>query len=76
CPECKEMGVDGRVAIIEVVPITHNLREAMTNFTGFDQLQEIAEREGMVTMRQDGILKALNGEVRYDDVVRVTSENE
>jgi type IV pilus assembly protein PilB len=76
CPECKEMGVDGRLAIIEVVPITHNLREAMTNFTGFDQLQEIASKEGMVTMRQDGILKALTGEVRYEDVIRVTSENE
>ena len=76
CPECKEMGVDGRIGIFEVVPITHELREAMTNFKGFDQLLEIASREGMVTMRQDGILKALVGEVRYEDVMRVTSENE
>lgn len=76
CPECKEMGVDGRIGIFEVIPITHEFREAMTNFTGFDQLLDIASREGMVTMRQDGLLKALVGEVRYEDVMRVTSENE
>ena len=76
CPECKEMGVDGRIAIFEVVPISHALREAMTNFHGFDQLVEIASNEGMVTMRQDGLLKALVGEVLFKDVMRITSENE
>ncbi|HSX24890.1 MAG TPA: GspE/PulE family protein [Candidatus Andersenbacteria bacterium] len=76
CPECKEMGVDGRIAIFEVVPISHALREAMTDFHGFDQLLEIASNEGMVTMRQDGLLKALTGEVLFRDVMRVTSENE
>jgi len=75
CPECKEMGIDGRIAIFEVVPISHALREAITSFNGFDQLLEIASREGMVTMRQDGLLKALVGEVRYEDVMHVTSEN-
>ncbi len=76
CPECKEMGIDGRIGIFEVVPISHALREAMTDFHGFDQLVEIALGEGMVTMRQDGLLKALIGDVLFKDVMRITSENE
>lgn len=76
CPECKEMGVLGRVAIFEVVPISRKMREGINEFKGFDELNAIAKSEGMVTMRQDGLLKALAGEVRYEDVLRVTSEIE
>ncbi len=76
CPECKEMGVLGRVAIFEVVPISRKMREGINEFNGFDALNAIAKSEGMVTMRQDGLLKALAGEVRYEDVLRVTSEIE
>lgn len=76
CPECKEMGVMGRVAIFEIVPISRAMRESINNFKGFDELNAIAKQEGMVSMRQDGLLKALVGEVRYEDVVRVTSEVE
>ena len=76
CPECKEMGVSGRVAIIEIVPITRQMRVAMNEFSGFDALVSIAKKEGMVSMRCDGTLKALAGEVRYEDVIRVTSETE
>lgn len=76
CPECKEMGVVGRLAIFEVVPISRQMRVAINEFSGFDALAAIAKQEGMITMRQEGILKALIGEVRYEDVLRVTSETE
>lgn len=76
CPECKEMGVSGRVAIFEVVPISRNMRVAINEFSGFDDLAAIAKSEGMISIRQEGILKALTGEVRYEDVLRVTSEIE
>lgn len=76
CPECKEMGISGRLAIFEVVPISREMRSAMNDFSNIDTLDAIAKKEGMVTMRQDGLLKALTGEVRYEDVMRVTSESE
>lgn len=76
CPECKEMGILGRLAIFEVVPISRKMRVAINDFSDFDTLNTIAKNEGMVTMRQDGLLKALVGEVRYEDVMRVTSESE
>ncbi len=76
CSECKEMGISGRLAIFEVVPISRKMRGAINDFSNFDTLNAIATSEGMVTMRQDGFLKALIGEVRYEDVMRVTSETE
>ena len=76
CTECKEMGVSGRVAIVELVPISREMRVAINEFSGFDKLENIAKKEGMISMRQEGLLKALNGEVRYEDVIRVTSETD
>lgn len=76
CPDCKEVGISGRLAIVEVVPISREMRVAINNFSGFDKLDTIAKKEGMITMRQEGVLKALVGEVRYEDVLRVTSETE
>lgn len=76
CPECKEMGIVGRIAIFEVVPISRTMRASINDFSGLDAITAIAKQEGMVTMRQDGLLKALLGEVRYEDVLRVTSEVE
>lgn len=76
CAECKEMGILGRLAIFEVVPISRKMRAAINDFSDFDVLNTIAKEEGMVTIRQDGLLKALTGEVRYEDVIRVTSESD
>lgn len=75
CPACHERGLSGRLAIFEVVPLTRRLREGMNQSAEYDTLQDVALAEGMITMRQDGILKALNGEVLYEDVLRATSED-
>ncbi|MEX1111872.1 MAG: GspE/PulE family protein [Candidatus Andersenbacteria bacterium] len=75
CPVCQERGSIGRLAIFEAIPVSRAFREVMNNDAGYDTLQDIAMREGLITMRQDGILKALNGEVLYEDVMRVTSQD-
>ncbi len=76
CPACQERGVVGRLAIFEAVKVTRHLREAINNAAEYDTLQDIARQEGMITMRQDGLLKALAGEVLFEDVLRVTSEDQ
>lgn len=75
CEECQDMGSTGRIGIFEVVPISRALRTAVNEAAGYDTLQDMAKAEGMITMRQDGLLKALAGEVRFEDVLRVTSES-
>lgn len=76
CPACDERGSIGRLAIFEVVPVSRKLRDAMNASVEYDTLIDIAVGEGMVNMRQDGLLKALAGEVLFEDVMRVTSEEQ
>jgi len=76
CPACQEQGAIGRLGIFEVVPVSRRFREAMTETTDYDTLHDIAKSEGMISMRQDGIIKALAGEVQFGDVIRVTSEDQ
>ena len=75
CNICKGKGTTGRMAIFEVFRMTPEL-EAIIN-SGFTMQQIITEakRQGMVTMRQDGVLKALAGLVSLEDVLRETTEN-
>lgn len=75
CPQCQERGVTGRLAIFEIIPVTRPLRDAMNEEADYDTLQDIANKSGLVTMRQDGILKALAGHVSFEDVLRVTAES-
>lgn len=76
CPACGEKQVVGRTGIFEIVPISRALREAMNKGAEYDKLQTVARAEGNLTMRQDGLLKALQGEVLFEDVLRVTADNE
>jgi len=74
CPACQEAGSVGRMAIFEIVPVTREVRTAMNELASYDILKEVARKQGSITMRQDGLLKALQGRVLYEDVLRVTSE--
>lgn len=76
CPACQEGTALGRLAIFEVVPITKTIRDTMSESAKYDTLITVARREGNLTMRQDGVLKALAGQVQYEDVLRVTTEEE
>lgn len=76
CPKCHETGLVGRIGIFEIVPLSRRLREAMNESASYDTLYDIARHSGAITMRQDGLLKALAGVVQYEDVLRVTSESE
>ena len=74
CPACAEGQAVGRMGIFEIVPVTRSLRQAIDDAKVYDTLKDIAGEAGYLTMRQDGILKALAGQVHYEDVMRATSE--
>jgi len=74
CPACQNKGLLGRVALFEVFQMTAQLTEIIgTNFTENDLVKE-ARRQGMISLRQDGILKALAGLVTMEEVFRETGE--
>ncbi|MFA5173457.1 MAG: GspE/PulE family protein [Candidatus Paceibacterota bacterium] len=75
CLKCKNKGTIGRVALFEIFEMTKELAETLSlpNYSGTEILKE-AKRQGMLTLRQDGVLKALAGEVMIEEVLRETAE--
>lgn len=74
CKECKDKGTVGRLAVFEVLRMTPELQEIIgSGFTEAKILEE-SHRQGMITMRQDGILKALDGLISMEEVLRETTE--
>lgn len=62
CEKCNGLGYKGRIGAYEVITMTPGLRELISSqFPSIVQVRQVAQQEGMVTMRQDAILKALEG---------------
>ena len=71
CSYCNNKGYRGRMAIHEIMPITSKIREAINRKASSDEISDIAIQQGMTTMRQDGIKKALAGLTDIGEVMRV-----
>ena len=67
-------GYSGRAGLYEVMDVTEEIRELIVNHATSAQIQNKAVEQGMVTMRQDGYLKALQGLTTLEEVNRVTSD--
>ena len=74
CDVCKNKGIIGRLAIFEVLRMTSELENIISTGMSEQKILEEAKRQGMVTMRQDGILKAFGGLVSMEEVLRETAE--
>jgi type IV pilus assembly protein PilB len=72
CPTCNFTGMKGRVAIYEVMPISEELRDAILRNAPTAELRELAQSQGMKTLRQNGLLKVLEGTTTVEEVLRVT----
>ncbi|MEN6567057.1 MAG: ATPase, T2SS/T4P/T4SS family [Veillonellales bacterium] len=71
CPRCNNTGYRGRMAIHELMPVSLAIRDLINCRAGGDQLAAAAVKEGMLTMGQDGIRKALEGLTTIEEVMRV-----
>ena len=76
CEHCRHTGYAGRVGIFEVITITQTIEDLIVNMAGEGEITKAALEEGMVTMIQDGILKAIRGITSLDEVWRVTGQGE
>jgi type IV pilus assembly protein PilB len=76
CKECNFTGYKGRIGIFEVLSVTQSIHELMLNPTTEFDIMKTALEDGMITMTQDGILKAVEGITSLEEVWRVTGEND
>ena len=75
CKECAQTGFIGRISIMEMLPMSDPLRTHIMRHANSAELRIEAIKEGMVTMYEDGMRKALNGVTTFEEVLRVTREN-
>lgn len=71
CEKCNNTGYMGRVAIYEVMPISEKISKLVIEKAAASEIQKQAMDEGMLTMKQDGYVKVLEGVTTLDEVVRV-----
>lgn len=76
CEACRFTGYHGRTGIYEILTITHSIRELILAHASSQQIKEKAVSEGMRTLRQDGLQKVLAGLTTFNEVMRVTQQEE
>jgi type IV pilus assembly protein PilB len=74
CDECSHTGYKGRIGIYEVLGNTIPIQKLIISNATSNQIQELAIKEGMVTMQTDGLIKALRGNTTVEEVLRATKE--
>jgi type II secretory ATPase GspE/PulE/Tfp pilus assembly ATPase PilB-like protein len=76
CDQCLNTGFSGRHSVSEILTVTQGLREAVMNKAPTRILQQVAVDEGMVTMWQHGLRRALTGQTTLEEILRVISVDE
>ncbi len=73
CPVCHGTGYQGRVGIFEVLVMSAAIRELITKKASAEEINAQAQKEGMITMLDDGLGKVKEGITTIDEVLRATS---
>jgi type IV pilus assembly protein PilB len=73
CDYCNGTGLKGRIAIFEAVPVNDAIRNIITESKGNDELiDKERQKMGLITIKQDGILKIIRGFTTIEEIERVT----
>jgi len=76
CKKCRLTGYSGRIAVFEVLSLSEEIANLIVKNPSESEIEKIARKQGMITMRQDGILKVLEGITSLEEVIRVTEQEE
>jgi type IV pilus assembly protein PilB len=74
CEKCGSSGYKSRIGIHELLEINEEVSSQIIQKRTAQQIQETAEKAGMILMWQDGFIKALKGTTTLDEVLRVSKE--
>ncbi|MDP3800463.1 MAG: GspE/PulE family protein, partial [bacterium] len=72
--ETAPTGYKGRIGIFEVLDITPKIKELIVASATSDDIQKVAEEEGIITMLEDGFIKAVQGITSIEEVLRASRE--
>ena len=74
CKQCSNSGYKGRLGIYEVLEITDEISELILRKATPTELKKQAEKQKMLTIVEDGFIKAKNGITTIEEIMRVTKE--
>ena len=75
CDACQEIGYRGRIGIYEIMVVNAEIEKIILSGKASEyDMRAIAEKNGMITMVQDGLLKAIDGTTSIEEVFRVSEE--
>jgi type IV pilus assembly protein PilB len=72
--DCGNSGYYGRVAIFEVLPVSEKISRLILENASSGDIDKVAREEGMISMKQDGYMKVLEGVTTIEEVLRVAQE--
>ena len=72
CPSCRNTGYRGRTGLFELLLVTDEIKQTLLKSPNAGALREIAQAQGMTTLRQDGWQKVQAGITTVEEVLRVT----
>ena len=76
CDKCNNTGYKGRIGVYEAISMTKEIEESVQNNSSDREIWNAAKGQGIPTMRQDGILKILQGITTVEELTRVISLND
>lgn len=74
CKECDDTGYLGRIGIYETIIVSPSIAKLIIERSTAEAIEAAAVEEGMITMKQDGYLKAIDGIITIEEVLRVAQE--
>jgi type II secretory ATPase GspE/PulE/Tfp pilus assembly ATPase PilB-like protein len=72
CDHCAATGYRGRIGIFEILEFTEDLKSALLKSKDYDFLRDIALKKQLKTLREDALVKYMQGITSYEEVFRVT----
>jgi type IV pilus assembly protein PilB len=75
CPKCTGIGYRGRGALMEILMVNDAIRQLILKETSAAELAQTAIRDGMLTLRDVGLLRVQDGTTSLEEVLRVTSRD-
>ncbi len=73
CPKCGNTGYSGRLAIAEVLAVNEEIKKVIYE-ARWEDLKTVFKKQGLLTLLEDGVIKALQGITSMEEVSRVTKE--
>ena len=74
CQDCGNSGYYGRIGIFEVLPVTEKISQLILSRSASSEIEKQARQEGMISLKQDGYLKVLEGSTSIEEILRVAQE--